>query len=77
MQKLREIIAKKKTKILGIQDQFELHKQSLLDDREKMKKEIETLKQQNQYEVKLFFETSKAKLFQEATFFTIIFTYLK
>jgi len=52
LQKLREIIAKKKTKILGIQDQFELHKQSLLDDREKMKKEIETLKQQNQYEVK-------------------------
>ena len=51
LQKLREIIAKKKTKILGIQDQFELHKQSLLDDREKMKKEIETLKQQSQYEV--------------------------
>ena len=52
LQKLREIIAKKKTKILGIQDQFELHKQSLLDDREKMKKEIEALKQQSQYEVK-------------------------
>ena len=52
LQKLREIIAKKKTKILGIQDQFELHKQSLLEDREKMKKEIEALKQQSQYEVK-------------------------
>ena len=52
LQKLREIIAKKKTKILGIQDQFELHKQSLFDDREKMKKEIEALKQQSQYEVK-------------------------
>merc|ERR550534_2255906 len=51
LQKLREIIAKKKTKILGIQDQFKLHKQSLLDDREKMKKEIETLKQQSPYEV--------------------------
>ena len=52
LQKLREIIAKKKTKILGIQDQFELHKQSLLEDREKMKNEIEALKQQSQYEVK-------------------------
>ena len=52
MQKLREIIAKKKSKILGIQDQFELHKQSLLEDREKMKKEVEALKQQSQYEVK-------------------------
>merc|ERR550534_627921 len=52
LQKLREIIAKKKTKILGIRDQFEVHKQSLLDDREKMKNEIEALKQQSQYEVK-------------------------
>ena len=55
LQKLREIIAKKKTKILGIQDQFELHKQSLLEDREKMKKEIEELKQKNHYEVFFIF----------------------
>ena len=51
LQKLREIIAKKKTKILGIQDQFELHKQSMLEDREKLKREIEELKQKNQFEV--------------------------
>ena len=52
LQKLREIVAKKKTKILGIQDQFELHKQSLLEDRERLKKEIEGLKQQSQFEEK-------------------------
>ena len=28
----------------GLQDQFELHKASLIEDREKMEKEIETLK---------------------------------
>ena len=74
LQKLREIIAKKKTKILGIQDQFELHKQSLLDDREKMKKEIETLKQQSQYEVKLFFETSKGQVILKGHFEVFKFT---
>ena len=49
LQKLKEIIAKKKTKIIGIQDQFELHKQSLLEDQMKMKEEIKML-QESRYE---------------------------
>ena len=38
--KLKAIIGKKKTKIIGLQDQWEMHKQSLLEDQEKMKKQI-------------------------------------
>ena len=62
LQKLREIISKKKTKILGIQDQFELHKKSMLEDREKLKREIEELrntfllgKKENEYVLKGMF----------------------
>lgn len=42
--KLKAIIAKKKAKIMGLQDQWEVHKESLMEDREKMKKDIEKLK---------------------------------
>ena len=38
--KLKAIIGKKKTKIIGLQDQWEMHKQSLLEDQEKMKQQI-------------------------------------
>ena len=41
IKKLREIIAKKKTKMIGFQEQWETHKQSLLEDQMKLKSEIE------------------------------------
>ena len=46
IKKLREIIAKKKTKMIGFQEQWETHKQSLLEDHMKLKSEIENLKLQ-------------------------------
>ena len=46
IKKLREIIAKKKTKMIGFQEQWETHKQSLLEDQMKLKSEIEKLKLQ-------------------------------
>ena len=46
IKKLREIIAKKKSKMVGFQDQWETHKQSLLEDQMKFKAEIEKLKLQ-------------------------------
>ena len=44
IEKLKAIIAKKKAKIMGLQDQWDIHKESLMEDREKMKKDIEKLK---------------------------------
>ena len=46
LQKLKDIVAKKKSKILGLQEQFELHKKSILQERDQMKKQIEILKRE-------------------------------
>ena len=44
LQKLKDMVSKKKQKLRGLQDQFELHKASIIEDREKMEKEIQKLK---------------------------------
>merc|ERR1712062_294543 len=44
LQKLKEMVSKKKTKLRGLQDQFELHKASIIEDGDKMQAEIRKLK---------------------------------
>ena len=44
LQKLKEMVSKKKTKLRGLQDQFELHKASIIEDKDKMEGEIRKLK---------------------------------
>ena len=43
LQKLKDMVSKKKQKLRGLQDQFELHKSSIIEDREKMEEEIQKL----------------------------------